>query len=233
MKFFFGLLIGLFLAVGIAAAAAYMAFGELGIHHEFGERDRSNDITQQYDFADFDKIDIGGVYEIDVTVGGDYSVEISGSPEEMARVEAAVENGELVLGEEHKMRGKRRWRHHGLTAVVSMPSLTAIDVAGVVDGDVTGISADQFDANLSGVGDLDLDGSCGSLTARVSGVGELNAKDLECENVEVSVSGVGDASVYASQSVDASVSGIGSISIYGSPTDVEKNGGFLSSIDVK
>lgn len=230
MKFFFGLLIGLFLAIGIAAAAAYMAFGELS---DFGERDRSKDITQQYDFVDFDKIDIGGVYEIDVAVGGDFSVEISGSPEEMARVEASVENGELVLGEERQVRVKRGWRNHGLTAVISMPSLTAIDVAGVVDGDVTGISADQFDAGLSGVGDLDLEGSCVSLNVHVSGVGELNAKGLECENVEVSVSGVGDASVYASQSVDASVSGIGSISIYGSPSDVEKDGGFLSSIDVK
>jgi len=229
MKFFFGLIIGLFLAVGIAAAAAYMAFGEIG---DFGERDRSKDITQQYDFVDFDRIDIGGVYEIDVAVGGDFSVEISGSPEAMARVEAAVENGELVLGEE-KRTGKRHWRNHGLTAVISMPALTAIDVAGVVDGDVTGISADQFDADLSGVGDLDLEGSCGSLNVHVSGVGDLDAKGLECENVEVSVSGVGDASVYASQSVDASVSGIGSISIYGSPANVEKSGGFLSSIDVK
>ena len=229
MKFFFGLIIGLFLAIGIAAAAAYMAFGELG---DFGERDRSNDITQQYDFVDFDRIDIGGVFEVDVAVGGDFSVKISGSPEAMERVEAAVEDGELVLGEA-KRSGKRHWRVHGLTAVISMPALTAIDVAGVVDGDVTGISADQFDADLSGVGDLDLAGTCGSLTVHVSGVGDLDAESLECENVDVSVSGVGDASVYASQSVDASVSGIGSISIYGSPTDVDKDGSFLSSIDVK
>ena len=33
----------------------------------------------------------------DVAVGGDFSVEISGSPEAMAWVEAAVENGELVV----------------------------------------------------------------------------------------------------------------------------------------
>ncbi len=230
MKFFFGLLIGLLLAVGIAVGAGYMAFGELG---DFGERDRSKDVTEQFDLAGFDKIDVGGVYEIDVTVGGDFSVTISGAPEKMARVEATVENGELVLGEARVLRGKGHWRNHGLTAVISMPSLTAIDVSGVVDGEVTGISADQFDAGLSGVGDLDLAGTCGSFNVHVSGVGDLDARELECENVEVSVSGVGDASVFASQSVDASVSGIGSISIYGSPSDIDKNGSFLSSIKVK
>ncbi len=230
MKFFFGLLIGLFLAVGIAAGAAYMAFGELG---DFGERDKSTDITQQFELTGFDKIDVGGFYEIDVTVGGDFSVSISGAPDEMTRVKAGVENGVLKLGQDRPERGQRRWRNQGLAVEISMPSLVAIDVAGVVDGDVSGISADSFDLDLSGVGDIELSGTCNSLTARVSGVGDLDAGELQCKTVDISISGVGDASVYASEAVDASISGIGSIAIYGSPSDVDKDGGFLSSITVK
>ena len=46
------------------------------------------------------------------------------------------------------------------------------------------------------------------------------------------VSGVGDASVYASDSVDASVSGVGDIDVYGEPADVKKDGGMFASITV-
>lgn len=230
MKFILGVLIGLILAIAIAAGAAHFAFGDLS---DIGERDKSKDISQVFDLRDFDRIDIGGVYEFDVTVGGDFSVEISGSPEEMAIVEARVEDGELYLGQDRPDHGKRRWRNQGLTATISLPSLIGIDASGVSEGNVTGIAADNFSARLSGVGDLDLEGTCGQLVARVSGVGDLNARKLECDGVNVRVSGIGDAKVYASDEADAAVSGIGAIKIYGSPETVDKSGTFLSSISVE
>jgi hypothetical protein len=101
-----------------------------------------------------------------------------------------------------------------------------------VDGRVAGISADGFRADLSGVGDLELAGECVALEANVSGVGDLDAADLRCANVTVTVSGVGEAKVYASESVDASVTGMGDISIAGDPKEVRKSGGLFSDIDV-
>ncbi len=230
MRVFFGIIIGLILAVVIAGAAAHHAFGGL---KNVGDRDKSQDITEMFDLADFDRIDIAGVFEVEVTVGGDFAVTVSGAPSEMERLKATVENGELVLDRKEIHTGKRHWRDLGLTAEISLPSLTAIDIAGVADGTVTGVEADDFKVDLSGVGDLTISGTCGRLEADVSGVGDLDAKGLECRDVDVDVSGIGDASVYASESVDASVSGIGSIDIYGSPKQVEKSTSFIASINVK
>ena len=64
-------------------------------------------------------------------------------------------------------------------------------------------------------------------------MGDLDAEELRCADVEVRVSGIGEARVYASESVDASVSGIGSISIYGSPSDVTKDKSVFADISVK
>ena len=230
MRIFFGIIFGLILAVVIAAVAAHQAFGGL---KNIGDRDKSQDVTQTLDLAGFDRIDIAGVFEVDVKVGGDFAVTVSGAPEEMERLEASVENGELVLDRKDHDRNVRRWRDFGLTAEITLPSLSAIDIAGVADGDVTGVDAEDFRVDLSGVGDLTISGSCGRLKASVSGVGDLNAKALECRDVDIDVSGIGDASVFASQSVDASVSGIGSIDIYGSPEQVEKSNSFIASITVK
>ena len=230
MKFFFGLIIGLLLAIGIAAGAMYFAFGDLS---DIGERDKSKDITETYDFTDFDRIEAAGVYELDVEVGGDFSITISGAPEAMERVEVSVENGELILDEARRERGRRTWRNHGLTAVITLPALNGVDIAGIVDGDITGVDAEDFRADLSGVGDLNIEGSCGTMNANVSGIGDFDASSLECKIVEIDVSGIGDASVYASEAVDISVSGIGSVSVYGSPAQVEKDSSFISNITIK
>ncbi len=230
MRIFFGIIIGLILAIVIAGAAAHYAFGSL---KDIGGRDKSQDVTETLDLTGFDEIDVGGVFEIDVTVGGDFSVVVSGAPSEMERLEASVENGVLHLDRKEGDNVKRSWRNFGLTADITLPALKGVDIAGVADGKISGVDADAFEIDLAGVGDLEISGTCGRLDADVSGVGDLDAKSLECREVDIDVSGVGSASVYASEAVDASVTGIGSIDIYGSPERMEKNNSFIASINVK
>lgn len=232
MKFLVGLVIGAIIAAAIGAGAIAIAFGELD-DVEIGDRDKTKDVTQDFDLRDFDRIDVAGVYELEVSVGPEFSVTLAGPEDEMNRVEARVDNGELVLDQKKREKGeKRHFNRHGVTATISMPALSALDISGVVDGEISGIAGGDFAIDLSGVGDVELSGACEALTARVSGVGDLDAEELKCKSVKVSVSGVGDASVYASEAVEASISGMGDIDVYGSPANVEKNGGMFSHIEV-
>lgn len=232
MRLFLGFIIGLAIAVVIAATALKVAWGDVS---DIGSRDRGADKTETIAAVDFDRIEVAGVFELDVKVGGDYSVMLSGKEDDLARTTARVENGVLVLDTDEKgADGKRRFVKHGVTATISMPALNGVDSAGVVDGDITGISAENFNADISGVGELELSGTCGALDADVSGVGELDAKDLQCRSVTVEVSGIGEAKIYASESVDADIAGIGEIEIYGSPAQVSKsNSGPFGRIKVK
>lgn len=231
MRLFFGFLIGLVLAGLIAATALKAAWGDLT---DIGDRDRSEDVTKTVALADFDRIDVAGVFEIEATVGGDYAVTLSGREKDLDRTTAKVENGALILDtDERDGQGKRHFVKHGITAKISLPALTAISAAGVVDGEVSGIDAETFSADISGVGDLSLQGSCGTLKADVSGVGELDAGGLQCRIVDVDVSGVGEASVFASESVDADIAGMGSIEIAGSPSNVSKSATPFGRITVK
>ena len=230
MKFFFGLLIGLILAIGIAAGGAYMAFGDLS---NVGERDKSNDITRSYDFTDFDKVEIGGVYEFDVSVGEGYSITISGAPEQMDRIDVSVVDGKLILDEARRENRRRKWKDQGLEATISLPALIALDVSGIVDGEITGVDAEEFDADFSGVGAIEISGTCGHFDADISGIGDFDAKELRCQTADVDVSGIGDVDVYASEEIDISMSGIGDVDIHGSPSRVEKNGSLFSDISVK
>lgn len=190
-------------------------------------------VSRSYELRDFSAIEIGGAYQLDVEVGGDYGVTLTGPEDEMARAEAGVRDGALVLGSKKRLRGvKHHGDRDGVIAVVTMPALDRLSVSGVVDADISGVDAGAFKVNLSGVGEVTIEGRCGAIDARVSGVGELNARELECRRADVSLSGMGEASVYAREAAAAEVSGMGEINIYGSPKKVDKRGGYFAEITV-
>jgi hypothetical protein len=195
--------------------------------------DDEETIEQELSLSGFDSLTISGVYELDVRVGEDYSIRLSGPRYEMDRAEVSVKNGALVLGQRDWRKGeKKRNNREGIDAVITLPSLTGLKVSGVVEGKIAGVDAEHFEVRISGVGDVAIAGECGELEAHLSGVGDLDAKDLECGAADVRVSGVGSAVVFASEAVDAKVSGMGDIDVYGSPKSVSKSKGMFSDVTV-
>ncbi len=221
MRIFLGFLIGLVLAAVIAATALKVAWGDIT---DVGARDRGADVSRDIDVADFDRINIAGVVELDATVGGDYSLTLSGRSDDLDSARAEVVDGVLILDTAHQEgRVGRKIIRHGVTARLTVPALAGVEAAGVVDGSVKGVAGGPFRVAISGVGDLEVSGTCDTLDADVSGVGDLDAEDLKCRIVNVDVSGVGGASVFASEKVDADIAGIGKIEVYGSPAEVSKS----------
>ncbi len=197
-------------------------------------KDEQDIVEKDYDLVGFDRIDISGVYEIEVRIGKDFSIELSGPDKELSRVEASVEKGVLYLDQRKAKRSFRRKANirHGVNAKITLPSLVGLEVSGVVEGSVEDIDAENFALQISGVGDVELSGQCGAFDARVSGVGDLDAEALECRSVDITVSGVGDASVFARDEVDARVSGMGDIEVYGEPEIVQKSSSMFADITV-
>ena len=191
-----------------------------------------DNITRTLDLRGFDQIEIAGVYELNVEVGPEFSITLTGEEEELDRVQAAVRGSVLTLD---RSKGKRRWGrdNQGIEAVITLPALVGLDISGVVDGEVAGIDASRFELDLSGVGDVELEGECETFEADVSGVGDLDAEKLQCRTVSVEVSGVGSASVYASEEVDAEVSGMGDIDVYGSPEKVRKESSMFADVTIR
>ena len=70
---------------------------------------------------------------------------------------------------------------------------------------------------MHGAGDLTMEGEVEDLKINLSGAGKVDTRQLEAQNVDVSISGVGNADVYASDSLRARVSGVGNLDYYGDP----------------
>ena len=120
-----------------------------------------------------------------------------------------------------------------MNAVITLPALNAINVSGVVEGVVAGVDADDFRIDMSGVGDLEIDGKCQTLNLKVSGVGDLDAEKFECRKVDVAMSGVGDATVFASEEIDARISGMGDLDVYGEPKTTHMDTGMFSDVTIR
>jgi hypothetical protein len=214
--------------LGAASAMALLLSAQTASAHDSKVK---IEVEESYDLSGFDSITVTGVYHLDIQVGEDFSVETSGSKKEMAKIDVYVEDGTLVLGQKDETR--KNQNRNGVNAVVTLPSLNEIEIAGVATGEVTDIDSKSFEVSFAGVGELELSGSCKDLEVSMAGIGELDARDLKCEDVEVDLAGMGEATVYASERVDANAAGMGSINVYGKPGVVQKSSAFMSSVKIR
>lgn len=218
----------------LTALAVFTNVAKADHGHDKDNHDPGKTITQTYDFKDFKAVNIGGVYEVDITVGSSYSISLSGNEDRMENVKVISEDGTLYLGQKSKKyKHKKSHNHKGIVANITLPELDALKVSGVASGDIENVDAKDFSLSVSGVAEVNIDGTCENLTARVSGVGELDARNFKCEDVDVTLSGVGEVSVYADHSVDVKASGVGNVDVYGKPDKITKKKAMFTNVNVK
>jgi hypothetical protein len=78
-------------------------------------------------------------------------------------------------------------------------------------------SAERIDLSLRGAGRMTVTGETKVMHGRLSGVGSLDATNLRADNVELQMSGMGSANVFARTAANLSLSGLGSATVYGNP----------------
>lgn len=185
--------------------------------------------TETRNMTDFDQIVIKGGADLNVTVGGAFKVNVSTrSGDRLADVRTSVEDGVLIVD----MKG-RRWNREHVALDVTMPAFHGLKVYGATDATISGVAGGDVGIDISGAGDVDIDGACDRLSLDISGASDINAKTFQCKDVSLNISGAGDAEIYASESVDVQVSGVGDVTVYGRPKNVHKKGGFLADITLK
>ena len=103
-----------------------------------------------------------------------------------------------------RIEGREKYVNNTVTTVSKDIYLTA---PGLDDIEFKGVGSFRCEETLKLDGDLDI---------RITGVGEAVIDDLRCRNLDLHMSGVGDAKVTVDcDHVDASMSGVGSVTLRG------------------
>jgi hypothetical protein len=68
-------------------------------------------------------------------------------------------------------------------------------------------------------------GTADHLEVIVSGFGSFNGADLQSDSADVTLSGVGGATVWATARLNATITGVGSVTYYGQPAVTQTTSG--------
>ena len=200
----------------------------------------SGDVTSENrSVPAFDRIEIGGEYEVLVRVGAGPSIVLEGDDNLLPLVRTEVRNGTLHIESEKDLRPRDEIRID-----VGVETLNAIQSGGSSDVAVRDVRSSAFDvgvsgssevvangefgdlsASISGSGEIHMNGTADAIDGKVSGSGELDLLEVRARSARIEVSGSGDATVQVSDRLDASVSGSGDVRYRGQPAiDMDVSG---------
>lgn len=199
------LALALLLAAGQAQAFSFHKHGK-------GIEGSGNLETREIDLAEFDEIELGGAFDLQVRFGDRQQVKVTIDDNLWDNLIAEVHGGQLELDWD-----KGCQPDNDCKVEIVVPRLEEVSIHGACNAEIEGFKGDRFRYNLSGAGDLTMDGEVKDLEIKVSGAGNADTRDLKAQNVEVTVSGAGNAEVHAEQSIRARVSGVGKVTYYGDP----------------
>ncbi|MTW09175.1 DUF2807 domain-containing protein [Pseudoduganella eburnea] len=178
-------------------------------------------------FDTFYGINVKGPVSVYVEVGKPQSVTISGEPDFIRRINADVNGGVLrVVYDETKRTSNKE--NNRIT--VTVPALTSYRILGAGESRVTNISGERIDISFEGAGAMYASGKVKLLRMKSQGVGQVTLKDLHAERADMDVNGMGDLTVYASDTLNLVANGMGSIKYFGHPKHFNKSANGLGSI---
>jgi Putative auto-transporter adhesin, head GIN domain len=113
--------------------------------------------------------------------------------------------------------------------IMEVKSLENFNMTGVGSIEAKGIQGKKLTIDLTGVGNMAIEGSADSLDLRLNGIGSYRGDRFKTKQATVHSDGVGSAVINVSDQLDASVSGVGSVEYIGSPK-VQKSGQGMGNI---
>lgn len=176
-------------------------------------------------FESFSALEISGAYEVNVIIGDEYKVHISAEDNLIPLIKTKVKGSTLSIYSKKNLRPRE-----DIVITVTTKELEAVESSGASEITATGIDCSRFSVSLSGAGGISLSGKTDVLDISMSGAGNIDSKNLIANDVYISDSGVGDATVYAANILKAEVSGVGNIEYEGNPSKVSSNVSGVGSI---
>lgn len=177
--------------------------------------------TSKRDVADFSKLKVGGVFDVDVSRGDKYSVEVIADDNLLPLIRTEVGGDTLSIYSDGKISKSSQLR-----VVLTAPDIRKVKASGASKVLLKDVSNDELALNASGASKITVSGSTASLTIDVSGASKVLGSDLDSKQATVETSGASSADIKVSDALNAHASGASHIRYIGSPRtlDVDRSG---------
>jgi hypothetical protein len=165
--------------------------------------------TREFEFTGFNKVEAGGMFNVEVTRSDSYGVSVTIDDNLMTYLDVTQSGDTLHIG--LKPFSSIGFPFHA-TANITMPALQAFTISGLSKGTVQGFNNDDMKIDVSGASTLNIaDLKTKNATLDISGVSKLNG-NMETVNADFEVSGASSINIEGSaQDAVLEVSGASSL----------------------
>jgi hypothetical protein len=131
-------------------------------------------VTRQFDFADFDSLEIGDSFKFDVAASDTFSVEVVANENLFEGIEVQKTGNTLKIGMDWP--GVLSFGSRTSEVKITMPELASLKISGATTGTVEGFkSSRSLDTDISGSSTVEIEAEIGDFTSQISGASRLSA----------------------------------------------------------
>jgi hypothetical protein len=219
--------------LAIFCALLFLSSCDFGFHRTVEGNGELKKVTRSVRKAD--RIKVSDAINV-VLTKGETGVSVEADDNLIKYIQIKNEDGWLVIRTKDNYRLRSE---NDITVYVSTETLRALEVSGSsnvtsndqwgYDGkfnlDVAGsgdislnVQAATLDADISGSGNIALSGEAESMKLDIAGSGNFRGYGLKCTSVNISISGSGEAEVYAEDRLKVGIAGSGDVKYKGNAT---------------
>lgn len=197
-----------------------------------------NVITKTRSINNFDKVNIGGSFDVNLVAGTKGKITINGEENLLPYLETTVKKGKLKVQFKENVNIKTTKR---LTVTIPFKSIDAVSLGG--SGKVTvhkqlnsndisfniggsgnisaSVNSNTVKASIGGSGSINLKGKSENLKCSIAGSGSVKAYNLNVKTVKASIAGSGNVQTTVTEKIKASIVGSGSVYYKGNPNNID------------
>jgi hypothetical protein len=184
--------------------------------------------TEAREINDFTGVDVGGVFQVEITAGKDFSVSVDADDNLLQYIKTEVNGDVLHIETTERINSTTPIRVH-----IAAPDIESLSTSGASKVALAGVRNSSLEVDTSGASKIKIEGQTGDLKVGVSGASSVDAGSLKAQSASVDASGAGSVSVFATERLVSEASGASNITYSGNPTNVEKKSSGASRIHQK
>lgn len=167
-------------------------------------------VSQDFSFTDFSRISAGWTFNVEVSRGAAYSVNVTVDDNLQSYLEVSKDGDTLKIG----MRNGYSYSNSHFKAVVTTPRLTGLTLSGASKGNASGFNlADDFILNVSGASQANFTNmSVNKLTLDISGASRASGNVSASGNASLQASGASTITL-SGKAVDADIDSSGASTV--------------------
>lgn len=175
-------------------------------------------VKESRSLSDFESVDVGGVFQVEITAQKDFGVEVEADDNILGLIKTEVRDGVLYIETEQRVSPSTPMKIR-----VSCPNVERLEATGASNVTIAGLKNNELSVDSSGASKVKISGETAKLTVEVSGATKIDAEELKAVDAEVEASGASSVTVNVSGDLRSEANGASKILYAGTPVNVEKS----------